>query len=101
MFHGKDLDVPQPISFNGSFVFWSPDSLSKEYMIWVHSDLGNDIEPDSLLPTLFKIVELKATIDDKYFRENGTKIYLCRYPTEDFKNYYKSRITGLKKRYSK
>ncbi len=101
MFHGKDIDVPQPISFNGSFAFWSPDSLSKEYMIWVHSDLGNDIEPDSLLPTLFKIVELKATIDDKYFRENGTKIYLCRYPTEDFKNYYKSRITGLKKRYSK
>lgn len=57
--------------------------------------------PDSLLPTLFKIVELKATIDDKYFRENGTKIFLCRHPTEDFKNYYKSRIAGLKKGYSK
>ncbi len=101
MFHGKDVNVPQPISFNGSFVFWSPDSLSKEYMIWVLSDLGNDINPDSLLPTLFERVELKATIDDKYFRENGTRIYLCRYPTEDCKNDYKSRIAELKKRYSK
>lgn len=101
MFHGKDVNVPQPISFNGSFAFWSPDSLSKEYMIWVYSDFGNDIKPDSLLPTRFKTIELKATIDDKYFRENGTKIYLCQYPTEDFKNYYKSRITALKKGYSK
>jgi hypothetical protein len=101
MFHGKDAALPQPISFNGSFVFWSPDSLSKEHMIWVHSDLGNDIKPDSLLPTLFKKVVLKATIDDEYFRENGTKIYLCRYPSEDFKNYYKERIRGLKKGYGK
>lgn len=101
MFHGKDVDIPQPISFKGSFVFWSPDSLLKENMIWVHSGLRNDIDPDSLLPALFKKAELKATIDDKYFRENGTKIYLCRYPTEDYKNYYKSRITDLKKRYSK
>lgn len=99
MFYGKKINIPQPISFNGSFVFWAPDSLSKDYMIWVHSGLGNDINPDSLLPRLFKKVELKATIDNKYFRENGTKIYLCEYPTEDYKNYYKTRIKELKNRY--
>jgi hypothetical protein len=62
---------------------------------------ANNINPDSLLPTLFKIVELKATIYDKYFRENGTKIYLCQHPNEDYKNYYKSRISNFKKRYGK
>jgi hypothetical protein len=98
MFRGKEAEVPQPISFNGSFVFWSPDSLSKEYMIWVHSDLGNDINPDSLLPDLFQEAVLKAVVDDKYFRENGTKIYLCRHPKEGYKDYYKNRIAGLKKR---
>ena len=92
MFHGKDNNIPQPISFDGSFIFWSPDSLTKDYMIWVHSDLGNNTNPDSLLPTIFKDVELKAVINDKYFRESGTKIYLCRYPTESFKNYYKSKM---------
>lgn len=99
MFYGKDIGIPQPISYNGSFAFWAPDSLKNEYLIWVHSDLNNDIKPDSLLPTLFQDVKLKATVNDKYFRENGTRIYLCQYPTEIAKNNYKSRIARLKKRY--
>ncbi len=99
MFYGKEINIPKPISFNGSFVFWAPDSLSKDYMIWVHSSKWNNINPDSLLPQLFKKVELKTTIDNKYFRENGTKIYLCESPTEEYKNYYKTRIKDLKNRY--
>ncbi|TLX76628.1 glycosyltransferase family 39 protein [Labilibacter sediminis] len=99
MFYGKKNNIPQPISFNDSFVFWAPDSLSKDYMIWVHSDLGNDIKPDSLLPQLFNNVELKKVVNNKFFRENGTKIYLCESPTEEYKSYYKSRISELKNRY--
>ena len=100
MFYGKEINIPQPISYNGSFVFWAPDSISKDFMIWVHSDLGNDIKPDSLLPQLFRKVELQTTINNPYFRENGTKIYLCESPTEEYKNYYRSRISELKSRYS-
>ncbi len=96
MFYGKQAGLPQPISFNGSFAFWSPDSLTKDYVIWVHSDLGNDIKPDSLLPTLFTTSELKATVEDPNFRENGTRIYLCRYPTRGLKDLYKTRIRNLK-----
>jgi len=99
MFYGKKVNIPQPISFNGSFVFWAPDSLSKDYMIWVHSGLEDHIKPDSLLPSLFKNVELKATINNKYFREDGTRIYLCKSPTDDYKKYYKSRINELNNRY--
>lgn len=99
MFHGKIINIPEPISFNGSFVFWAPGNLTKDYMIWVHSDLGNDINPDIFLSENFKEVELKALIDNKYFRENGTKIYLCKYPTEGFIDYYKTRIGELKNRY--
>ena len=101
MFYGKEAGVPQPVSFNGSFIFWNPDSLSTDYVIWVHSDLGNDIKPDSLLPTLFRTVKLDAIIDDKYFRENGTRIYLCQYPTEDVKKDYISRMAALKKEFSR
>jgi hypothetical protein len=99
MFHGKKNNIPQPISFNASFVFWAPDSLTKDFMIWVHSDLGNDIKPESLLPQLFRKVELMATIDNKYFIENGTKIYLCESPTKDYRNDYKTRIKELKNIY--
>lgn len=96
MFYGKDINIPQPISYNGSFVFWAPDSLTKDYLIWVHSDLGNDIKPDSLLPGLFSEVELKTVIDDNYFRENGTRIYLCKGLTSSTKEKYINRINEEK-----
>lgn len=99
MFYGKPNNIPQPISFNGSFVFWSPDSLSNDYLIWVHTDLNNDFDADNRLPLLFKKVELRTTIENKYFRENGTKIYLCEYPSRDYKNYYKTRIKESKNNY--
>ena len=99
MFYGKKIHIPQPISPNGSFIFWSPDSLSKEYMIYVHSDLGNDVDPETRLPELFDKVTLVKTIDNKYFRENGTRIYLCQTPNDYCKNYYKSMMKELKDRY--
>ncbi len=101
MFFNKNTDIPDPISFNGSFVFWAPDSLTKDYMIWIHSYLGNNFDPDSLLSEIFDEVTLEATINNKYFRENGTRIYLCKYPAEGFKNYYKSHIRELKSGYNR
>jgi len=99
MFYGKKDKVPQPISFNGSFLFWAPDKLIKKYMIWVHSDLNNYVKPDSLLPQLFEKVELKASVKDKWFRENPTRIYLCETPKDNFKSYYQARIETLKEEY--
>lgn len=99
MFYGKEIAIPRPISFNGSFVFWSPDSLSKKYMIYVHSDLGNDIDPNTRMPRFFAKWSLIKTIDNKYFRENGTQIYLCESPTEEFKNYYRTNMKELKGHY--
>jgi hypothetical protein len=99
MFYGKAFGVPQPISFNGSFLYWAPDNLGKDFMIWVHSDQGSDINPDTLLPQFFKRVELRATINNKYFRENGTRIYLCESPTEVCTNYYRTEIEYLKSKY--
>ncbi len=101
MFYGKKINIPQPISFNGSFVFWSPDSLTKKYMIWVHSDMSTDMNPDSLLPQLFQKAELVSTIDNNNFRENGTRIYLCEYPTEGYKASYKRRISDAKRQYNR
>lgn len=99
MFYGKEIGIPQPISPNGSFVFWAPDNLSKDYVIYVHSDLGNDVNPDTHLPQLFEKVTLIKTIENKYFRENGTKIYLCESPNDDAKTIYKNMMKELKNNY--
>ncbi len=99
MFYGKKQHVPQPISFNDSFVFWAPDSLTKDYMIWVHSGLEREFDPDSSLPDMFEHVELMYVMDNKYFREDATRIYLCQSPSDDYKAYYKTRIKGLRDRY--
>jgi hypothetical protein len=99
MFYGKKHQLPQPISFNDSFVFWDPDSLTKDYMIWVHAGNEPEINPDSLLPGIFEKVELKGIIENDYFRENGTRIYLCQTPKEAYKTYYKARIKTLKGSY--
>ena len=81
MFYNKDIEIPQPISFNGSFVFWNPDSLLHDNMIWVYSSLNKSFNPDSMLTQYFDFVELKKTINSPYFREDGSKIYLCQNPT--------------------
>ena len=96
MFYGKKSGIPQPIAPTGSFVFWAPDQLTKDYVIYIHSDLGNQTKPDSLLPTLFEKVTLKKVIDNKYFRENGTRIYLCENPNDSCRSRYANLISGLK-----
>jgi hypothetical protein len=73
--------------------------LSKDYVIYVHTDLGNDINPDTHLPQLFEKVTLIKTIENKYFRENGTKIYLCESPNDEAKTIYKNMMKELKNNY--
>lgn len=99
MFYGKEIGIPQPIAPNGSFVFWAPDSISKNYVIYIHSDLGNDVNPDIRLPQLFEKVTLIKTIDNRYFRENGTKIYLCESPNDEAKLFYNNMMKELKDKY--
>jgi hypothetical protein len=79
MFWGKHIGVPQPICFNASFVFWLPEDIDKDYMIWV--DTGHDQENEAQLDMFFEECKLIKTIDNKWFREKGTKIFLCKNPT--------------------
>lgn len=99
MFYGKDIGIPQPISFNASFIFWSPDSLTKEYVIWVYFEFDDEVDPDSLLNSYFEQIELKHEVSNPYFRENGTRIYLCRHPNEKARSEYVEQMAELKKRY--
>ena len=101
MFYGKKDRLPQPISTNASFAFWSPDSLVRSKVIFIHGGLGNPEPPDSLLNVLFERSQLKKLIQNPYFRENGTRIYLCESPTEEGKARYAAIMGEAKARYRK
>lgn len=99
MFYGKKVNIPQPISENGSFVFWAPDEITKDFLIYVVFPKYQKEDPDIFLPQLFEKVDLKTTIDNPYFRENGTRIYLCSYPNEAAKQKYQLEMGEDKDRY--
>ncbi len=101
MFYGKGQGVPQPISTNGSFIFWAPDSLSADYLLYVHSGMDNGFDKAKELDPLFDRVDLVATINDPWFREDGTEIYLCRMPNEQGRAKYSDMIRANKARYKK
>ncbi len=99
MFYGKDRNIPQPISTNASFLFWTPDSITINYLIYVHSDLNNDFKAEEELPKQFEKVTLIKTIDNPHFRENGTQIYWCEMPHLETREFYKSMVRNLKNKY--
>ncbi|MEJ2595007.1 MAG: glycosyltransferase family 39 protein [bacterium] len=97
MFHGKKTGIPQPISFNGSFVFWSPDRIETDYVIYVMEP--ENLEDQDLIARWFETVELKHVVDNPWFRENGTRIYLCYKPSEETKLRYKTEMAEAKNSY--
>lgn len=92
MFYGKKQGIPQPASLNDSFMFWSPDKLDVEYVIWVHSSVSGRIDPEIFLTRHFEEVQLKYTIQNPYFRENGSQVFLCKHPTDELRTLYQKRL---------
>ncbi len=76
LFHGKKVDLPHPACFNASFIFWNPDSIRYKYFIWVYHE-PNIEDHDAEVGQYFEKIELKHVVNNPYFRERGTRIYLC------------------------
>lgn len=101
LFYGKRDHLPQPISLNDSFLTWAPDSLNNKNFIWLYSSLTSGFNPDTFLPQHFGKVMLKATINNPYFREDGSEIYYCQHPTKELKALYVSRVNEERDQYKK
>ena len=99
MFYGREAAIPEPTCTNSSFIFWAPDSLQKDYYIYVHTDFNNDFNAKENLPEFFENVYLVKTIYDPYFRENGTKIFMCEYLNQAGREFYQDLARDLKDRY--
>ncbi len=90
---GKKYDLPEPLSFNESFVYWSPQSFDPdiEYFIYINDELGEDVA------ALFENIELVGRISNTHAREYGTQVYLCTKPKSSFNDFWKEvlqRVNG-------
>jgi len=73
-YNRREKEMPKAFCFDGSFMFWTPVTLDDlDVLIY----LG---EPSERLNAVFGNKTLFASVDDKYFRDNGTPVYIFRNP---------------------
>jgi uncharacterized membrane protein (GlpM family) len=93
-FYGKKSGLPQPVTFHESYIFWAPDSISEEPLIYV---FYNSDEMNSLYCDIKEV----GTVNDPYFREKGVKVFLCRNPKTNIQEVYGNAIYNERKRFTR
>ncbi|HDL18130.1 MAG TPA: glycosyltransferase family 39 protein [Bacteroidetes bacterium] len=91
-YYGKKYKLPEPICFNGSFLFWAPDSLNINSLIYVNDDTSE-------ISLYFNSVKQVGGITNIYARENGLPVFLCRGPRNNFEEFYRNKVRKLKSNY--
>lgn len=88
-YNRKDKNFPTAFCFEGSFMFWTPTEAPTDLvLIYVAT-------PDEFMFENFASIEKYATLNDPYFRENGTEIYICRNPIPEFRENYMALRKGV------
>jgi len=93
-FYGIEYDLPEAITFHESYVFWAPDTISCGPFIYIYRDI-NDMEKH------FGNINLVGSVDNRYFREKGLKVFLCKEPISDLSAVYRELARKEKSRYEK
>jgi len=93
-FYGKEYDLPEAITFHESYVFWAPDSIPNGPIIYIYRNI-NDLEK------YFRNISIAGSVDNRFFREKGLKVFLCREPQSDISAVYKELALKEKSRYRK
>jgi hypothetical protein len=91
-FYGKEYDLPEPITFLESYVLWAPDSIPDGPVIYINNEIGG-------FSNLFSNISEIGCVSDKYFRENGLKIFLCSGPKTSIQEVYRLKAIEEKKIY--
>ncbi|GAB1452529.1 hypothetical protein MASR2M47_25850 [Draconibacterium sp.] len=91
-FYGHEYNLPEPVTFHESYIFWAPDSIAQEPVIYVNYN-SDDFQ------TLFNEITEIGSVQNPYFREKGVKVFLCRNPKTDINEVYKTSIFNERKRF--
>lgn len=93
-FYGKPHGLPEPVCFDGSFLFWAPDSAKLTTLICANAE-RRDMEQ------YFTTVEKAGEITSPYARESGMPVYLCRNPKNGFEAFYAEKVSRMKRELSR
>ena len=93
-FYGKQWNLPEPVTFHESYIFWAPDSIAEQPVIYVFYN------SDELNPLFSDIREI-GTVKNPYFREKGVKVFLCKNPVKNIGEVYKTSISNERKRFTR
>ncbi len=93
LYYGRDIGLPEPVSFSDNFLLWAPENFHAEVFIYINRRLGQDIS------SYFDDIELAGTLTNPYAREKGAKVYICRQPKGSFAGYYQEKVKKIRGRY--
>jgi len=88
---GKKYNLPEPLCFHESFVYWVPKKFSPdiEYFIYINDELGDDIND------FFENIKIVGSISNEHAREFGTTVYLCSKPKSSFNKMWQEILENL------
>lgn len=88
---GKKYNLPEPVSFHESFLYWTPKKFDPdiEYFIYINDELGDDVK------ILFKEIQIIGSISNPNAREYGTTVYLCTNPMGSFNYFWKNVVESV------
>ncbi len=88
---GKNLGLPQPVSFSESFYYWAPREFRSAItsVVYINDEMGEDVD------TLFRNIRVVGGITNPLAREFGTKVWLCTDPKYDFNAFWKERVKEI------
>ncbi|MEJ2055170.1 MAG: hypothetical protein P8X42_14740 [Calditrichaceae bacterium] len=92
-YYTKDSGLPEPVSFSDNFLFWAPNNIDIDVLIYVNDDTSD-------VSRFFAKINKVGQIEDPYAREKGTPVYLCRKPQQNFSSFYHEKVIALKSIYT-
>ncbi len=81
-FYSKEYGLPDAITFLESYVYWSPDSIPNGPIIYIHYGING-------LKDKFRTIKEIGEVRNKYFREKGVKVFLCKDPLVNITELYR------------
>jgi hypothetical protein len=93
-FYGKQSGLPQPVTFHESYIFWAPDSIAEEPIIYV------SYNSDEFQPLFNEITEI-GCVQDPYFREKGVKVFLNKKKKTNIQEVYRNAVFNERKRFTR
>lgn len=93
-FYGKEFQLPEPVTFHESYIFWAPENIPSGPIIYINYN-ADDFQP------LFYEIEEIGCVQDTFFREKGVKIFLCQNPKTDIPEIYRQTALNQKKQFTR